>query len=431
MNLSAAPVLCSLEAKIDSYSVKKTIVYYNVTLRLLNASLREPWTVSKRFSSFDELHKQLSSSFSDVPTRPKKTFFRMKTPSELMQRKKDLEVFINKLLMNKELLSSIPVRKFFDIDKYVPKFRAIIFKEALDYDVLRFIYSEEDNVLTLVQELPLEDSTDKCLIRTFKFEKELAGEDAVNYNEILQAGVPDAVTCITYKSTLKAFACGTDKGMIYALKMEDNINLAAPSHSEVVTAICFEDIEGYIISAGADKSIAGTSFDNKILYSTKLGNHPLNWLTFNSNKSLVIASNTCGEIFLCDVKNVKLVLTTYLSLSEASPLKGFISTPINLFICILPNEVLWYKNSFLQEGKVLGRWKSEADITSWDYSEKEETLLLATKKGEIIFLHLPSEEIKAILPCYTQPINHLQILQNSGYMITAAKNSLLCIGKFS
>eukprot|EP00826_Nyctotherus_ovalis_P063264 TRINITY_DN9262_c0_g2_i1.p1 TRINITY_DN9262_c0_g2~~TRINITY_DN9262_c0_g2_i1.p1 ORF type:complete len:451 (-),score=80.54 TRINITY_DN9262_c0_g2_i1:199-1551(-) len=434
MQSCAAPLLCSLDARINSYVLQKGAVYYTVTLRLFNTDWREPWTVHKRFSNFAKLHKQLSAVYSNVPARPKKTFFKMKSPFELNQRRKDLEVFVNKLLANKQLLRSLAVREFFGIDEHVPKFRSVIEKEVLRKGVMRIVYSREDDIVIVVQNV-VEDAADpgdKHLIRAFQFKEELTLESNASYTEIWKAGIPEVITCLAFNPTLETFVCGTDAGTIYALKTTDpdNLNLAIPSHSDATTAICLEDVEGYIISAGADKSVVGTSFDGKILYSTRLGSHPLNCITFDSTKSLVLASNKVGEVFLCDARKVKLVVTVSLVLGDASPMSGFVSTGQDLLVCFRTHEVVWYKTSSLEEAKAVGRWKSEAEITSWSYYERERTLLLGNEHGELLLLSLPLGELKAILPCHAEPIRWIEIIQASGNILTAGESSSLMMGEW-
>jgi hypothetical protein len=69
-------------------NLDKSIIYYVIEIMKRGA---EKWTVEKRYSEFDDLHKNLKKIFSNLPLMPGKTMFKVTSPEVLEKRRDDLD----------------------------------------------------------------------------------------------------------------------------------------------------------------------------------------------------------------------------------------------------------------------------------------------------------------------------------------------------
>ncbi|KAH8284690.1 hypothetical protein KR018_011562 [Drosophila ironensis] len=79
------------------------------------------WNVLRRYNDFDRLDKCLRISGIDLPLPPKRIFGNMR-PEFVAERKQALQVYINAVLMNPILASSLPAKRFVDPESYSQSF---------------------------------------------------------------------------------------------------------------------------------------------------------------------------------------------------------------------------------------------------------------------------------------------------------------------
>ncbi|XP_053962468.1 PX domain-containing protein kinase-like protein [Anastrepha ludens] len=91
-------------------------------LRLQRGASKENcWKILRRYNDFAELHKCLCISGIDLPMPGKRLFGNMR-PGFIAERRQALQVYINAVLMNPILASSLPAKRFVDPDSYSQSF---------------------------------------------------------------------------------------------------------------------------------------------------------------------------------------------------------------------------------------------------------------------------------------------------------------------
>lgn len=88
------------------------------------------WRVSKRYNDFVQLNAVLSLSGIDLPLPPKKIIGNME-PDFIAQRQIALQNYLNIVLMNPILASSLPMKKFLDPDNYTTPLHGSFYKKIL------------------------------------------------------------------------------------------------------------------------------------------------------------------------------------------------------------------------------------------------------------------------------------------------------------
>ncbi|XP_002032841.2 PX domain-containing protein kinase-like protein isoform X1 [Drosophila sechellia] len=85
------------------------------------ASNKDYWTVLRRYNDFDRLDKSLRVSGIELPL-PRKRIFGNMRPDFIAERKQALQEYINAVLMNPILASSLPAKRFVDPESYSQSF---------------------------------------------------------------------------------------------------------------------------------------------------------------------------------------------------------------------------------------------------------------------------------------------------------------------
>ena len=76
----------------EKYIESKVVTFY--TVNVYDNFSRKKWTLSKRYSEFEALHKNLTKLIANVPTIPGKSFFKLTSTDALTKRKNHLESFL-------------------------------------------------------------------------------------------------------------------------------------------------------------------------------------------------------------------------------------------------------------------------------------------------------------------------------------------------
>jgi hypothetical protein len=91
--------------------VPKQVTFYKVQVRAGD----NVWTLERRFSEFDTMHKDLAKMVASVPEMPPKTYFKLTSHEGLMKRKQDLDMYLKNIISRPELLNHSAVRSFLEV----------------------------------------------------------------------------------------------------------------------------------------------------------------------------------------------------------------------------------------------------------------------------------------------------------------------------
>ena len=108
----------ALELKITEYFEKyidgKLITFYKI--EIYDNLSKESWTLDKRYSEIDLLHKTISKLYPNIPPMPGKTLFRIKSKEQLDKRKDQLQKFLQECINRKDIESNEAFKTFLEID---------------------------------------------------------------------------------------------------------------------------------------------------------------------------------------------------------------------------------------------------------------------------------------------------------------------------
>ena len=102
----------------EKYISSKMVTFFNINV--YDNFSRKKWSLSKRYSEFEALHKNLSQLIPNVPTIPGKSFFKLTAKEALEKRKTHLENFLHECVNRKDIMASDYIKNFLELEKHSP-----------------------------------------------------------------------------------------------------------------------------------------------------------------------------------------------------------------------------------------------------------------------------------------------------------------------
>lgn len=366
----------------EKYVDSKTVTFYKINV--YDNFSKQNWTIEKRYSEIDALHKSLVKLYPNIPPMPGKSIFKLKNKDDLIKRQKQLELFLKSCANRKDIVSNENFKTFLELDKHSPdlSFNApekIYENVEVPLGFRDFFYFKEHNILYLVccdmnitsrvdayitnTNLPWEKDTgahvsvgaafafkviDDKKNKTYIFEKMWAKSfpeqtGVVNFdkeNFILQVGL-DSGTIVFYKTSAES------KFLQY-----DELCRIKP-HTARVMGLAFDPKPGYIYSCSTDKKFI------------------LSEINYLSNVTEVAQSNFGYTALEFDKVNERIFLTNESGIVSVFLTSTFPPTIVNVI-----------------------QTHSPTSIRGLDVNYQKQYIFVATNKGNIsvLDLGLPGKE---------------------------------------
>lgn len=105
----------TLSCKIDKFFTElvagKSKVFFELTVEFIY----NKWTLRKRYSDFEDLHKSLKVTYTHLPALPGKSLFALKKDADIDKRRLGLDVYIKELVKKNDLYSDPNFAKFLEV----------------------------------------------------------------------------------------------------------------------------------------------------------------------------------------------------------------------------------------------------------------------------------------------------------------------------
>ena len=102
----------------EKYISSKMVTFF--TINVYDNFSRKKWSLLKRYSEFESLHKNLSQLIPNVPTIPGKSLFKLTSKEALEKRKNHLESFLHECVNRKDIMASEYLKVFLELEKHSP-----------------------------------------------------------------------------------------------------------------------------------------------------------------------------------------------------------------------------------------------------------------------------------------------------------------------
>ena len=259
------------------------------------------WTVSRRYSEFEEIMKQLRFHFSNLPALPGKSFFAMKKAREIEGRRAKLNEWLQYILKRDEFFANDKFSAFFELeehaqDKLLNKICLVgrLTHSAFGYrDIL--ILEKEDLMFSLTSQMSATTRVDSYITnkiggKTAKNGKDhkmsigalecwaqkSSGAEEFTYQQIWVRAFKSQAICLHYCKEHSLLLVGCDNGDVVPIQ----INTEDPEeytelkeyriHKARVMSIWMDPETKYIYSVGEDKKLVAFNFKSKSIISGKI-----------------------------------------------------------------------------------------------------------------------------------------------------------------
>ena len=102
----------------EKYLDSKMVTFFN--LNVYDNFSRTKWALSKRYSDFEALYKNLCKLITNVPSIPGKSFFKLTSKDSLEKRRAHLEKFLIECVNRKDIMATEHIKNFLELDKHSP-----------------------------------------------------------------------------------------------------------------------------------------------------------------------------------------------------------------------------------------------------------------------------------------------------------------------
>ena len=312
----------------EKYIDGKTVTFYKINI--YDNYSKENWTLEKRYSEIDLLHKTISKLYPNIPPMPGKTLFKVTDRDALEKRKKQLETFLKECADRKDIVSNDNFKIFLELDKHSPDLTynapTIIYENnELPLGVRDFFYYEEIQMLYLVccdmnltsrvdayitnVNLPWEKKTDAHIsvgaVFAFKVIEDTKG-DSYYFEKIWAKSFPEQTGVVNFNKEELLLEVGLDSGTIIFYKTSQESKYLVydefckiKPHNMRVMGLDFENKTGYIYSCGSDCKFFLTEINNTSLV-TEISESKAGFtnLVLDNPNQRVFLTNETGELYI-------------------------------------------------------------------------------------------------------------------------------------
>ena len=278
----ASTIEITIPEFFEKYIDGKTVTFYKINI--YDNYSKENWTLEKRYSELDNLHKTLSKLYPNIPPMPGKTLFKIKDRDALEKRQKQLETFLKECAKRKDIESNESFKFFLEVDKHSPDLNynapTIVYENTeLPQGVRDFKFFEEGSILYIVccdmniasridayvtnVNLPWEKKTDAHIsvgsVFAFKVIEDTRG-NSYFFEKLWAKSFPEQTGVVNFDKESNVLQVGLDSGTIifYKTSVESKFSVydelcKIKPHTDRVMGLAFDSKPGYIYSCSSDK----------------------------------------------------------------------------------------------------------------------------------------------------------------------------------
>jgi len=92
------------------------------------------WTLRKRYSDFEDLHKSLKITYNHLPGLPGKSLFALKKDADIDKRRLGLDVYIKELVKRADVYADPHFAKFLEVRSWISRGLSIVGRASTRYD---------------------------------------------------------------------------------------------------------------------------------------------------------------------------------------------------------------------------------------------------------------------------------------------------------
>ena len=418
------------------------------------------WRLQRGFTEFECLHSLLIKKYDKAPFLPCRVLLPLRT-EERKERTRLLETYLNICLKSLEILNSLELRLFLDIEKHLSvymnplvcvKERALdeLIPIAMDFwpsSRLLFVTTSADpnpdasalqKVFSTFKGMFVkkQQSCGKVYVMRERVKKALDFE--VSQFEEYSDAYPLAMDT---SESLSMISIGLSTGRIYVYHIDKMLKLSKfavyDGHKMLIRSLCSLEGPGLLISTSEDKSMLANDLSDEHGYFHEESSflHPASCLMFVKKLGVLFVGDTAGNMHIYKLSNdykgrkFNLLLTRNISNSKIT---SFATDAKETFIFVsYANgivDVLETGQSFQNVPRLVAQWKLGDNVAKIYLSNKTRTFIAIHNKGLMSFCDVQNPLNYYTQIMHTERIVDMVVVEQDRMIITVGEDKRL---KFS
>jgi WD40 repeat protein len=275
---------------IEKYVDSKTVTFY--TINVYDNFSKQKWVLEKRYSEFENLHKNLSKLLPSIPPIPGKSLFKITAYDALTKRRLQLDSFLKECNKRKDIVSNDYYKTFLELDKHSPELsfnapeKVHSFTE-LPLGIRDFYYFKEENMIFIVccdmniasrldayitnVNLPWEKKTDAHISvgAVFAYSLLKGKEKGYILEKKWAKSFPEQTGVVNFDDEKNIIQVGLDTGRIVCYKSSIDSKFYSfeelcqvKPHSNRVMGVAIDTRRALIYSCSSDRKFCVTDMNN-------------------------------------------------------------------------------------------------------------------------------------------------------------------------
>jgi len=290
--------------------------------------------LDKRYSYFDALQKELNKNYHCKDLPPKKLG---KLSNEaLLKRKKDLTDYIRTLFQSTQLINTIALRNFFELDIHSQSMKTTELSKIANVD-LHYNVVDMCAINSQVAICSLSKGEHTGFIQIFQ----ISGQ---KMNIICEREYAFLISKIYFEVSIEYLYACTETGEILIYRISSKNNYAVIDdiknikvHSDNITGLVVVNKNIYTI--GVDGRIVVTIMNDWQMKDILNSKSQLTCICYDINDRIILAANIISQIFIIDTINAQIEILSVLNTKSGKPIHRITKYASNLFVGILVNSL--------------------------------------------------------------------------------------------
>jgi hypothetical protein len=450
----------NLSIKITNFLVHNNndvFADYEIEVRHEQEEDQKVWKLQRGFTEFECLHSLLIKKYDKAPFLPCRVLLPLRA-EERKERTRLLETYLNICVRTLEILNSLELRLFLEIEKHLTVYinPLICVKErALDdlVPIAMDFWPTSRLLLIATSADPNPDAS--ALQKVFTSFKGLFGkkQQACGKIYVMRERIKKALdfevsqfeeftdaypTAMDASESLSMVSVGLSTGKIYVYHIDKMLKLTKfavyDGHKMLTRSLCSLEGSGLLISASDDKSMFSNDLSDEHGYFHEESSflYPASCLMFVKKLGVLFVGDTAGNMHIYklsnDYKGRKFNLLITKSISN-SKITSFATDAKETFIFVAYAngivDVLETGQSFQSVPKLVAQWKLGDNVAKIYLSNKTKSFIAIHNKGLMSFCDVQNPNNFYTQIMHTERIADMAVIEQDRMIITIGEDKRL------
>ncbi|CAD8082335.1 unnamed protein product [Paramecium sonneborni] len=448
-----------LDVSVFSYKPDlndKSKIKYNISITFDNQS----WIITKRYSEFDDLQKQLKICFrNQLPELPKKTytsFLLSKTHDDIEQRRIGLDKYLKMLTQKKEILSSNQMKEFLQLEEHAKIL--VVNEPQIVHEFSGFLHGIRDFNLCVGQGILYVVNSDYSIFNRLDaylqnmkgpWEKEdgkqtvmpvgciecwTESQDGIYTRQWAKMYNSQAICCFWDPSAF-VLLVGLDSGSINYLKVPYSLGFKRcendteiEQHSSRVTGLYFDNERSLIHSVSKDQRYKIRNTVKSILiYDNEISPYELTDIVVSKSRKKSFVSDKNGFIYMFNINEDKVVQLNMININIRLLKCLKLDSNQNLLMAMGQEngEIIMIDIGPVNCEKQLqqiNQLNTQIKGYRYCYSYKRKELFVGTIEGTIQFWDLNTKQLIYVIKAHDSEITQMQWIEEDQHLLTSSRD---------